>query len=345
MDIIRGEMFSSGYGFVVDYLAEILRAFRNRDFSNLYGEYFTLSKEISTRDRDAVNKTFSGLMKILYPEGTATSEEIEELLKFAIEGRKRIKDQLLRIDSTYTTVNFSYANKEGKQTAITTLEEEQYPQNYYQIVKEDETNLTPEAPSGSKEPETKEILTPMASNEKAPTERHVTVHENQRGVSFDSLFGSYLQGATKILITDPYIRLFYQVRNLMEFLETVAKHKKDDEEVEVRLITCKDDMKGDQQIENLEKIEASAATVGIRFTWAFDTSGSIHARHIITDTGWKILLDRGLDVFQHYEMNEAFAFSNRLQKYRPCKAFEVTFIKADIESLKKGEVAVKVEAR
>lgn len=337
MDIIRGEMFSSGYGFVVDYLAEILRAFRNHDFSNLYGEYFTLSNEISTRDRDAINKTFSGLMKILYPEGTASSEEIEELLKFAIEGRKRIKDQLLRIDSTYSTVNFSYTDKEDKQASVTTLEEDQYPQNYHRIVKEDDTHLTPEAPVA------KEVPTPTTSNGKTLTERHLTVNENQRGVSFDTLFAPYLQGATKVLITDPYIRLFYQVRNLMEFLETVAKYKEDDEEVEVRLITCKDDIKGDQQVENFEKIEASAATVGIRFTWTFDTSGSIHARHIITDTGWKVLLDRGLDIFQHYEMNEAFAFSNRLQKYRPCKAFEVTYIKADIESLKKGEVAFNVK--
>jgi ATP-dependent Lon protease len=67
--------------------------------------------------------------------------------------------------------------------------------------------------------------------------------------------------------------------------------------------------------------------VGIDFTWEFDESGTIHARHIVTDHGWKISLDRGLDIFQHYEMNEAFAFANRLQQFRSSKAFEVTFIK------------------
>ena len=67
--------------------------------------------------------------------------------------------------------------------------------------------------------------------------------------------------------------------------------------------------------------------MGIDFTWEFDESGTIHARHIVTDHGWKILLDRGLDIFQHYEMNEAFAFSNRMQSFRSCKAFEATFIK------------------
>ena len=77
VDIIRGEMFSNGYGFVVDYLAEILRSLRNHDFSDRYQEHFTLSSDISTRDRDGIHKTFSGLMKILFPEGEATKEEIQ----------------------------------------------------------------------------------------------------------------------------------------------------------------------------------------------------------------------------------------------------------------------------
>ena len=62
-----------------------------------YKEHFSLSSDISTRDRDGINKTFSGLMKILFPHGGATKEEVEELLRFAIEGRKRVKDQLLSL--------------------------------------------------------------------------------------------------------------------------------------------------------------------------------------------------------------------------------------------------------
>ena len=72
VDIIRGEMFSRDYGFVVDYLAEILRHLRNQDFSDQYNQHFTLSSDISTRDQDGINKTFSGLMKILFPQGDAT---------------------------------------------------------------------------------------------------------------------------------------------------------------------------------------------------------------------------------------------------------------------------------
>ena len=113
----------------------------------------------------------------------------------------------------------------------------------------------------------------------------------------------------------------------MEFLETVVKHKAQDEEVAVHLVTMEDEFKGEQQKDYFEKIKESGRAVGIDFSWEFDKIGTIHARHIVTDHGWKISLDRGLDIFQHYEMNDAFTFTNRLQQCRPCKAFEVTFIR------------------
>lgn len=130
VDIIRGEMFSSGYGFVVDYLAEILRSLRNHDYSDRYQGLFSLSTDLSARDRDGVNKTFSGLMKILFPQGEASREEIEELLKLSVEGRKRVKDQVMRIDSTYSEVHFSYSNDAGQVTMVKTQEEELFRSEY-----------------------------------------------------------------------------------------------------------------------------------------------------------------------------------------------------------------------
>ncbi|MGX1201924.1 BREX system Lon protease-like protein BrxL [Marinobacter sp. MBR-105] len=324
VDIIRGEMFSDGYGFVVDYLAEILRSMRNYDYSDQYREYFTLSSDISTRDRDGINKTFSGLMKILFPQGGATRDEVEEVLRFAIEGRKRVKDQLQRIDTTYGEVRFSYQDQQGQEILVTTLEEEEYPGYYHQTVSTtDDEGVEPEPTADVKGIESKEPNAP----EPVLKEKHLTFQENQKGISFDGLFGAYLKGASRITVTDPYIRLFYQIRNFMEFLEAIVKNKAEEDEVAVHLVTVRDEFKGDLQDESFEKIQESARTVGIDFTWAFDESGTIHARHIVTDHGWKISLDRGLDIFQHYEMNEAFAFANRLQQFRSSKAFEITFIK------------------
>lgn len=323
MDIIRGEMFSAGYGFVVDYLAEILRHLRNHDYSQHYTDHFQLMSDISTRDRTGVQKTFSGLMKLLYPHREATHEEIEEILRFAIEGRKRVKDQLMRIDPTYADVSFAYTDTEsGQIRRVQTLEEKMYPQHYSTTGVEGEgEDLLSDQGATSRV---------VSSDEQDEIqERHLTFEENERGVSFDDLFGPYLAGASEIVVTDPYIRLFFQARNMMELLETVARFKDAGEQVTVHLVTSQDESEGDRQEEYLQQMQTSAATVGIDFTWEFGDSGSLHARHIVTDTGWKILLDRGLDIFQRYEMNDAFAIANRVQAQRAVKAFEVTYLRVD----------------
>jgi len=322
VDIIRGEMFSDGYGFVVDYLAEILRHMRNHDFSDKYAGRFELNSTISTRDRDSINKTFSGLMKILFPHGEATDEETEEILRFAIEGRRRVKVQLMRLDTTYTPVKFAYTAKGGEEKIVKTLEEQQYPQYFKDAVIEDSVDDVVSDVAASPPP----VEGVQTAPESIPTEKHLSFQENQRGVSYISLFGPYIKGAGKITITDPYIRLFFQARNLMEFLEMVASIKPDEDEIKVHLITIMDEFKGPQQIEYLEKMQSSCATIGIHFSWEFDGTNTIHARHIQTDT-WKILLDRGLDIFQQFEMNDAFALANRVQRHRAVKGFEVTYLR------------------
>ena len=338
IDVIRGEMFSSGYGFVVDYLAEILKFLRSHDFSDRYQKYFTLSEDISTRDRDGINKTFSGLMKILYPQGEATESELEELLRAAIEGRKRVKDQLLRIDSTYPEVRFAYVGKDGQEKLVHTLEEDEYPNQYHrQVPIEGQDQPTDDGLTGnsnevpatqSPESESRKVDIKSAPVfELASKEQHLSFQENQRGVSFDALFGSYLAGAKRIVITDPYMRMFHQLRNLMDLMETVSKFKGSDEEVAVHVVTVEDEFNGERQTENLQKIADACQGVGIQFTWAYDTTGTKHDRDITTDHGWKIVLSRGLDVFQRFELNDAFNFANRLQQHRQCKEFNVTFVR------------------
>jgi ATP-dependent Lon protease len=338
VDVIRGEMFSSGFGFVVDYIAEILRSLRSHDFSDRYKGNFRLSDEISTRDRDGINKTFSGLMKILYPHGEATDAEVEEVLRVAIEGRKRVKDQLLRIDSTYPAVRFSYFTMDGKEHLVKTLEEEEYPAAYHR-----QTSVTAELPfaggqaeSGGNEYRAAEEIAQYERSAEPPMraleEKHLVFQENQKGVSFDRLFGPYMTGASKITITDPYLRLFHQQRNLMELLETVSKNSSPESEVAVHVLTAEDAFNGDKQGENFQKMAEACASIGIRLTWEYDKSGTKHDRDITTDHGWKIVLSRGLDVFQRYELNEAFSFTNRLQQHRQCKEFNVTYVKFDLVS-------------
>jgi ATP-dependent Lon protease len=338
VDVIRGEMFSDGYGFVVDYLAEILRSLRSHDFSDRYKSKFRLSDDISTRDRDGINKTFSGLMKILFPQGEATDAEIEAILRVAIEGRKRVKDQLLRIDTTYPPVRFVYKTPDGSEVSVTTLEEEEYPNSYHRRVAGEGDSDEVVAPAGEK-PASVSSMPPVS----APTaaivvlpdtpaslkEAHLVFQENQRGVNFDKLFGPYLIGASRITVTDPYLRMFHQQRNLMDLLETISKQIGQENEVAVHVITAEDEFNGDRQTENFQKITDACLGIGIQFTWEYDTTGTKHDRDITTDHGWKIVLSRGLDVFQRFELNDAFSFANRMQQHRQCKEFNVTYVKVN----------------
>jgi ATP-dependent Lon protease len=110
---MRNDLFTDHYGFVVDYLAEALRDLRKHNFTEVTDRYFAMGPHLVSRDRKAVKKTVSGLMKIIYPHGQATRDEIAELLEFAMEGRRRVKEQLKKMGSfEYYQTSFSYTDTE-----------------------------------------------------------------------------------------------------------------------------------------------------------------------------------------------------------------------------------------
>lgn len=326
VEVIRSEMFSAGYGFVVDYLAEILRHLRSEDHSNTYKDHFTVSSDISTRDRDGVHKTYSGLMKLLFPGGGATEDEIAEMLGLALESRKRVKDQLARIDSTYPATDFSYTRKSGQKVVIATLEEREFPDLYYGRQKDEAAELQ-DAEAIAAEPVQGALPLALPVPKTAATPGHRTFDENQKGISFERLFWPYLVGASKIVLTDPYIRMFHQLRNLMELIEMIAIKKAPEQELAFHLVTGPDETDRARQEAQLASIAEAAAGAGITLTWELDTSGELHARHIMTDTGWRISLDRGLDIFQKVDLRDAFSLATRQQIFRPVRRFEVIYVK------------------
>jgi ATP-dependent Lon protease len=309
---LRNDMFSSDYGFIVDYLAEILKELRKEDRTNEYSRYFELSDSITTRDKTAIIKTFAGLAKVIYPHGELSQEDMKELLDFAIECRKRVKLQLQNMDETFEEVDFSYTIKEtGERIEIDTLEVLEHLVPLKPIISEEiiaDVDSTPKI-------ETKK--------EKILTSGQKIIRDNQTGISFKSLFGDYLIGATDIKLIDPYIRLPYQLRNFMEFAKLIAEKKDSDIEVKLHLVTSNnlDYIEGAR--EAFEQMTLSFESIGIIFSYEFDEN--IHDRSIMLDNGWKILLGRGLDLWQKtggwYDVNEY------IQEKRLCKACEVTIIK------------------
>lgn len=113
---MRVEYFTDHYGFVVDYLAEALRELRKHNFTEAIDRHFSLGSHLNARDVKAVRKTVSGLIKLIYPHGEMTRDELAEITELAIEGRRRVKEQLKKLGSfEYHQTSFSYTNNETRE--------------------------------------------------------------------------------------------------------------------------------------------------------------------------------------------------------------------------------------
>ena len=348
---VRHELYCTGYGFVVDYIAEVLKHLRTEDYTGLYKSHFEISSEVSARDQTGFEKTFSGLMKIIHPDGKATPEEIAALLEFSMECRRRVREQILRIDDTFKPHDFAYRSlAEGTSVTVLTPEEQQYPALaglrplHLEAVPAaadghaaDPTASEATAPAARPEPQRAAFTEPAGtatavSREAAPAtgaplkEQHLVVQENAKGWSYRRLFADYLQGCSGIIIRDPYIRAFHQIRNLAEFLRMVNEITPVGDEVSVHLITGSDQETMEKQVENLGQVQDSFAGTSTPFTWEIDASPNFHARSITTDHGWKITIDRGLDLFQRFEFS-AFNAATVMQEARMTKGCEVNYIR------------------
>ncbi|MFA5417372.1 MAG: MIT C-terminal domain-containing protein, partial [Bacteroidales bacterium] len=293
------------YGFIVDYLAEVLKELRKEDYMQDYKQFFELSNSITTRDKDGIAKTFSGLVKVIYPDGKFTEDQAKELIDFAIENRKRVKQQLIKMDETFEEVDFSYVIKSsGKKIEIETLEVEEL------FGKKKQEDTPPEEENSSKSSASLAGL-------------HKVIRDNQTGISYKNLFGDYLKGATEITVVDPYVRLPYQLRNFMEFTKLIAELKTEDEEIKLHLITSNIEEYVENAREAFKHMIESLEPLGIILTFEFDDN--IHDRSIDLNNGWRIILGRGLDIFQKtggwYDISEYY------QEKRQCKGFEVTVMR------------------
>jgi ATP-dependent Lon protease len=105
---MRVEFLTDHYGFVVDYLAEALRELRKHNYTEIIDRHFSLGSHLNARDVKAVRKSVSGLVKLVYPHGQLSKEELSELVELALEGRRRVKEQLKKMGSfEYHQTSFS----------------------------------------------------------------------------------------------------------------------------------------------------------------------------------------------------------------------------------------------
>jgi len=124
---MRSQILTNHYGFVVDYFAWVLRELRRLTFATAIDEYFDLGKALDQRDKDAVRKTVSGLIKLIHPDGNYTKEDVEEYLCLALELRRRVKEQLKKMKVEYWDTNFSYIDKQTSKEVFVSVPEQRAP--------------------------------------------------------------------------------------------------------------------------------------------------------------------------------------------------------------------------
>lgn len=332
--MLKKDSFSKGYGLITDYIAAVLHAMRNDDRTAVLKDYAKFDGSLSERDHLAIRKTFSGMMKLLYPNGKMTDQEAYELVDFAAESRKRVKDQLYVIDETFKAepAHFKYINlRTGIEMNVETLEKVSNPL----IIPINSTTgtATGELTDADAQPLNEEISgkcsveegTTAGQTTKRPRihilqEKSMTFRMGQTGVSYEKLFASYMANANEITVEDPYIRAPWQIKNFMEFALMLINTRPVDD-LKLNLITNEEDDKLPELIDRLDDIKDDLATYGIDFEYKFR---DFHDRCIKTDTGWTISLGRGLDMFEKYN---TFSIASSRQDMRKCKEFTVTFMK------------------
>lgn len=332
--MLKKDSFSKGYGLITDYIAAVLHAMRNDDRTAVLKDYAKFDGSLSERDHLAIRKTFSGMMKLLYPDGKMTDQEAYELVDFAAESRKRVKDQLYVIDETFKAepAHFKYINlRTGIEMNVETLEKVSNP--LIIPINSMTGTATGELTDADAQPLNEEISgkcsveegTTAGQTAKRPRihilqEKSMTFRMGQTGVSYEKLFASYMANANEITVEDPYIRAPWQIKNFMEFALMLINTRPVDD-LKLNLITNEGDDKLPELIDRLDDIKDDLATYGIDFEYKFR---DFHDRCIKTDTGWTISLGRGLDMFEKYN---TFSIASSRQDMRKCKEFTVTFMK------------------
>lgn len=324
--MLKKDSFSKGYGLITDYIAAVLHEMRNKDWTGILKEYAKFDGSLSERDHLAIRKTFSGMMKLLYPDGKMTDAEAFELVDFAAESRKRVKDQLYVIDETFKAepAFFKYINlKNGMEINVETLEKVSnaliVPVNVAptQLTDSDAAAM-PETPQEDDGNETRELgkrpRIPMLQ------EKNLSFRMGQTGVTYEKLFAPYLANANEITVEDPYIRASWQIKNFMEFVTMLIDTRPVDD-LKINLITNEEEEKIPDLIDKLDDIKDDLVAYGIEFEYKFR---DFHDRCIKTDTGWTIQLGRGLDIYEKYN---TYSIANSRQDKRKCKEFMVTYMK------------------
>ena len=340
-------LLTNEYGFITDYMAEALHFLnKQRNFYAAVKKRAQLGPGFQGRDETAVYKTMAAFLKLLHPSGECSDAEFEEYLAHAIEGRRRVKEQLnkRKQDEDFADIHLGYKNQAGEFVEVHCPES-----RHVSATLEPRRALVPPDSIARISPATVSVsspaiapaaaIQPVAGPSVEPTqppalsglgagelqEKHITIRYGDTGYSYEALFGAYLAGAKELTVEDPYIRRDHQLRNLIQVCELcvqVGTIKK------VTLITGTDHDYQKTEVEpKFKALADSLADSAVEFIWRFDDK--IHDRELRTDTGWHVRIGRGLDIYQRTDSWIQIGATNL--NVRPCMETKVSIFRGEAE--------------
>ncbi|MBK3732777.1 BREX system Lon protease-like protein BrxL [Azospirillum brasilense] len=298
------------YGLITDYLAE---AFHYQlKHSNRYEEVskrLKLGRAVEGRDEKGIKKTLCAFLKILHPADSPTDAEFEEYTAYAVECRRRVKEQMnkRKPDDEFARINLSYITTDGQEVVVHCPESKNASATLEpfrrRLAKMDdgpaeESSAPTAAPNVDSLPAVPLIsvdaIAPDAPKPAELTEQHFNIQYGDTGHTYESIFGAYLTGGKSLVIEDPYIRAPHQIANFLRFCETVVRVPT------IRQIYLKTgyDDKTDMAMVNERLSELKQSLLEYDVVLDIELSTTIHDREIRIDNGWVVKIGRGLDFYQ-----------------------------------------------
>lgn len=349
---IDDSAYNNNFGLIADYMSEALHYLfvHDSDYVGVVNSRLKKGDNIEGRDNRALQKTISGFIKLLFPTGQPTDEEFDGIVEYAIEGRRRVKEQLnkRKPDEEYARINMSYINKDGQKVVV------YCPESKYSIATQNPrkdanvpvltgpahdnvvpTSVTANAEFGITHSHVQSDIVPGSETveDGSLKEKTVDVQYGDTGYGYDDLFAEYLKGASIVMLEEPYLTHGFQMTNLVRFVELLVKIG--DCKV-FRLVTKPGENPEESTIvsDSLQRLKNTLDDmddVSMTFEYEFDENS--HDRYIRTNNNWDITLGRGLHFYQNLNPNKDSRNFFQMGTYdlslRPCLKTRFTFMKRD----------------
>lgn len=302
------EYLTNRFGFITDYLAEAFHyQFKATNRYEEVSQRIRLGSAIEGRDEKGIKKTVCAFLKVLHPDGPPSDEEFEEYVAYAVESRRRVKEQMnkRKPDDEFALINLSYFRPNGEEVVVYCPESKdaiatQQPAhrrhaNTVQVEREPVAAAEGVAVAVAPEPEAPAVeATVEEAQPEELAEKHFTILYGDTGHTYESIFGPYMRGAKSVVVEEPYVRRTHQIQNVVRFCETALKAGTIrkitliigyDEETDLHEVTAK-----------LDDLKQSLLEVDIELD--IKLNENLHDREVRLDNGWVIKIGRGLDFYQ-----------------------------------------------